>query len=512
MRINLYIFFIFTIFALSSFAAADGAQGEPVALGAAASLRDALAEVSQAFERETGVRVSQHLAASGAVAEQVLAGAPLDVVIFAGAGPMDRLEKSGAIHRRTNLVRNNLVAGARPDLAPDRREALRRLFLAATARETVNALPEGFRLAMANPDLAPAGQYARQALEKLGVWEAIQPRLVLAEHVRQAAAWAASGDADAGLMYATDARAEKALEVVLKVPDDLCEPIIYPAALVKGREHPSAQAFLDFCAQSPEAARIFRAQGFEMAAPASEKETPPARLSEVPVEPARKPWLPPLEPLLLTLLVASAALLLNALAGLPLAWLMARRDFRGKAALDALLILPLALPPTVIGFALIMAFGRKGPLGAFLEQWTGWTLLFTWEGAVIASSAISFPLFLKPAQTAFQAIPRAYFEEGQLMGMTELQAFWWLGLPMAWRGLACGAALSFARAMGEFGATLMVAGNIPGRTQTLPLAIYSATAAGDSRQAAAYSAMLVLMALGLILIARPLAARLDYEN
>ncbi|HZK66907.1 MAG TPA: molybdate ABC transporter permease subunit [Chloroflexota bacterium] len=183
-------------------------------------------------------------------------------------------------------------------------------------------------------------------------------------------------------------------------------------------------------------------------------------------------------PLWLSLRVGAAATVLVVAAGLPLAWLLARGRFRGREVLSAALTLPMVLPPTVLGFYLLMALGRQGPIGRLLESTTGFTLVFTWYAAVLASFVVSLPLLVRAAQGAFEAIEPNLENAARTLGRSELDIFLTVTVPLAWRGILAGTVLAFARAIGEFGATLMVAGNIPGSTQTMPIAIYDAVQAG----------------------------------
>jgi molybdate transport system permease protein len=190
-----------------------------------------------------------------------------------------------------------------------------------------------------------------------------------------------------------------------------------------------------------------------------------------------------LGPFWLSLRVASLATLLIVAAGMPIALLLARARFPGKGLVAGLLVLPLVLPPTVLGFYLLQILGRRAVVGHWLEQTLGITLVFHWSGAVVASAVAAFPLFLLPARGAFEAIDPALEDVARLLGRGEWSVFAAVTLPLAWRGLAAGIVLAFARALGDFGATLMVAGNIPGLTQTAALAIYDAVQVGDASRA-----------------------------
>jgi molybdate transport system permease protein len=183
-------------------------------------------------------------------------------------------------------------------------------------------------------------------------------------------------------------------------------------------------------------------------------------------------------PLLLTLKVACWATLFATAFGVLVAYAIARVRFPGRDLLDAAMMLPMVMPPTVLGYYILVLVGRRGPIGAWLDSTFGITLIFTWQGAVIASTLVAFPLVYKAAATAFEGVDRQYEQAARVLGKSEWAVFLRVTLPLAWRGILGGSMLGFARALGEFGATLMVAGNIPGRTQTLSIAIYDAVEAG----------------------------------
>ncbi|RIK98572.1 MAG: molybdate ABC transporter permease subunit [Burkholderiales bacterium] len=185
----------------------------------------------------------------------------------------------------------------------------------------------------------------------------------------------------------------------------------------------------------------------------------------------------------LSLKVAGWATLLNAVLGIGVAWALARLRFPGRDLLDSLLTLPMVLPPTVLGYYLLVLIGRNGPIGAFLQQHFGITLIFSFTGAVIAATVVAFPLVMKSARAAFETIDPQFEKAARVLGLSPLAVFFRVTLPLARRGILAGLLLAFARALGEFGATLMVAGSIPGRTQTLSIAVYEAVQAGEDATA-----------------------------
>lgn len=187
--------------------------------------------------------------------------------------------------------------------------------------------------------------------------------------------------------------------------------------------------------------------------------------------------------IVISLKISLAATLIAFTVGLPLAWALSRPGWRGRGWLDVAVNLPLALPPTVLGYYLLLLFGRNGPIGQLTRSLWGSTLIFTQSAAVLASAVISLPLFVQAARNSLEEIPGEVIEAGQIDGANRWQLFRHLGLPLAWPGIWTGVLLAYARSLGEFGATLMVAGNIPGRTQTMSLAIYAAVQAGDDQRA-----------------------------
>ena len=187
--------------------------------------------------------------------------------------------------------------------------------------------------------------------------------------------------------------------------------------------------------------------------------------------------------LALTLKVAGCATLLNLVLGVGFGFLLARRRFPGRDLLDAVFTLPMVMPPTVLGYYLLVLLGRNGPLGHWLLQTFNINLIFTWQGAVIAATVVSFPLVFKSARAAFEAVDPQFEQAARVSRVGEVGVFFRVTLPLAWRGILAGLLLSFARATGEFGATLMVAGSIPGKTQTLSIAVYEAVQAGQDNVA-----------------------------
>jgi len=205
--------------------------------------------------------------------------------------------------------------------------------------------------------------------------------------------------------------------------------------------------------------------------------------------------------------VAVAATVLNALVGLPLAYVLARRRFWGRGLVDLLVTLPLVLPPTVTGYYLIVVLGRRGVLGAPLYRLTGWTVAFTWYAAVIAATVMALPLLVRTARAAIESVDRDLERAAFTLGRSEWQTALTVTLPLARNGILAGLVLAFARALGEFGATLMLAGNIPGKTTTIPLAIYSAVQTGETGEVLALVGLLTALSCAVLVAAGRLGAR-----
>lgn len=207
----------------------------------------------------------------------------------------------------------------------------------------------------------------------------------------------------------------------------------------------------------------------------------------------------------LSLKVAGWATMITLVLGVSIGFLLARGRFPGRNLLDTLLTLPMVMPPTVLGYYLLVLIGRQGWLGAWLYDRFGINLIFTWQGAVIAAAVVAFPLVFKPARAAFEAVDGQLEQAARVLGISEIGIFFRVTLPLAWRGILAGVLLAFARALGEFGATLMVAGSIPGKTQTLSIAVYEAVQAGQDDLANTLVLITSAICVGVLLLAGRLA-------
>lgn len=205
------------------------------------------------------------------------------------------------------------------------------------------------------------------------------------------------------------------------------------------------------------------------------------------------------QPVILSLKVATISLLFVFILGIAMALLMTRKQFPGKAVVESLITMPLVLPPVVTGFALLLLIGRHGPAGKLMMAWFDVQLIFTQAAAILAAVVIAFPLMYQSAKAALQSIDSSLEDVARTLGAGELRVMLTVTLPLAMPGLIAGAVLAFARALGEFGATIMIAGNIPGKTQTIPIAIYFATESNDLKEAGYYVAVISVITFGAIL-------------
>ncbi|MDH3228304.1 MAG: molybdate ABC transporter permease subunit [Alphaproteobacteria bacterium] len=216
-----------------------------------------------------------------------------------------------------------------------------------------------------------------------------------------------------------------------------------------------------------------------------------------------------IEALGLSLKVAVASVVFSLPLGLAAAWLLARRAFPGKSLVDGIIHLPLVVPPVVVGYALLVLFGRRGPVGAWLYDIFGVTIAFTWKGAAIAAAVMAFPLMVRAMRLSLEAVDRRLESAARTLGAGRIRAFLTITLPLMAPGILAGVVLAFARALGEFGATITFVSNIPGETRTLPIALYTLTQTPDGEAAAARLALIaVALALAAVIASEWLARRL----
>lgn len=442
-------------------------DGEPILVLAAASLGDVLPRVAAAWEEAGGAPVRFSFAGTSRLAPQAVQGTAADVFVSADHRWMAWLEDRDAV-----------LAGSRRIVATNELVAV--VPRGAPAPEGPEGLGGIGRLALAGENV-PAGRYARAALEARGVWGAVEPRVVRGGSVRGALEWVARGEVEAGVVYRTDALAEPGVSVAFAFRPSDHPPIEYPGAVLATSSQPEvAHAFLAFVA-GPVGARILGAAGFGVSGTGGGQATdpggdPPAggavgsglQGDLPPASPALDPW----SAVRLSLVAALLATLVGLAPAVFLGWVLARRDFPGKAFLSTLVLAPLVLPPVVTGFLLLSLLGSRSPAGRFLAE-LGLPVPFTLVGAALAAMVVGLPLYVLSVRGAFEAVDPHYEDVSRSLGVPPWRTFVRVSLPLALPGIAAGAVLAFARALGEFGATVVLAGNVEGRTRTIALAVYT---------------------------------------
>jgi len=428
---------------------------------AAASLTDVLPRVARLWAEVGGLQVRFSFDGTSRLAPQTVQGLPADLFFSADQRWMDWVEERDGIQEgsRVDLLGNQLVL-----VVPESGN------LSFSGPQDLLD-PSLQHLALAGENV-PAGRYGKAALEVTGVWDELSLRVVRAGSVRGALEWVALAEAEAGVVYRTDAEAEPRVRVSFTFGPETHLPITYPAAVLARAPLPGpAREFLEFC-QSQAAARVFQELGFDTfqggsAPPAMDRVTSQgAALSGA--SPLPNPW----SAIRLSFLVALAATLVGFVPAVWLGWVLARKDFFGKSLVSTIALVPLVLPPVVTGFILLSIFGTQSPIGAWLAG-LGLPIPFTLLGATLAALAVGLPLYVISVRNAFQAVDPSYEEVAQTLGQRPWTAFRRVTFPLALPGIAAGAVLAFARALGEFGATVVLAGNVEGSTRTIALAVYT---------------------------------------
>lgn len=458
-------------------------EGE-ILVAAAASLADAMTVLGKQYERDRGdgVGVRFDFASSGGLRNQIEGGAPADVFVSASTRHVDALADAGYVAggTRRDLLTNTLVCVVRA--SSDLR--------LAGPEDLAGAAVE--RVSIGNPAHVPAGRYAAQALRKLGLWDRLAGRLVYCADVRAALVQVSKGAVDAAIVYLSDARSAPDVRVAHRFPAECHSKIVYLACVLAGSSRPDqANAFVRFLA-SPEAREVFADHGFTpVEADANVARSSPA------ISPRQTPmWTEAsTEALRLSILVSTVTTIVLVIVGTPVAFWLARHRRVGPRLVESALSLPLVVPPVVTGYCLLLLLSPAGPLGKLLAT-MGVRIAFDWKGAVLAAFAMALPIFLVVAKTAFQRCDPALEAAARTLNAGRLRVFATVTLPLAAPGLLAAAAVSFARAFGEFGATIMLAGNIPGRTQTVSQGVYTDLMAG--RDSAAWGLVLVSVAVGIV--------------
>jgi molybdate transport system permease protein len=430
---------------------------EALVVLAASSLQDVLPVVARAWGAQGGVPVRFNFDATSRLAPQVLRGAPADVFVSADDVWMRWLEERGGVDGASiRRVATNQLVFVVPTGAPD---------------------PPGDPGSIARADLArialagenvPAGRYARAALESVGAWSSVEPRVVRGGSVRGALEWVARAEADGGIVYRSDALAEdRVSQAFVFEGEGFPQPAYSGAVAAQTELRETAEAFLDFMSDA-EAVALLSASGFGPAGAGGAVAQTPAPASALDASPGLDPWLA----VRLSLIVALSAVLLGLVPAVAMGWLLARTDFLGKSFVSMIVMAPLVVPPVVTGFLLLSVLGRDSALGGLLAA-MGLPIPFTLLGATLAALVVGFPLYVMAIRAVFDTVDRRFEEVSWTLGVPKVPTFRRISLPLALPGIAAGAVLAFARALGEFGATVVLAGNMEGETRTIALAVYS---------------------------------------
>ena len=466
-----------------------------VRVSAAMSLKDALTQAASAFEHEhADLRVQLNFAASSALVRQLAAGARCDLFISADRPNMQRVVQAGVVipKRVELLLRNELVVVIPHESA-----------LTLASVEDLKR-PELRRIALCN-EAVPIGHYSRECLRRVGLLNALAGRVVTVDHVRAALAAVESGAADAAIVYRTDALVSRRCRIALTPPPSAQPRIAYFAAVTEGATSSAATDFLSFL-HGPAAGAIFKRAGF---LPVDDDQTVDLSAAQ-PLSDAAGSLTGGLALgiTLRTLLVGSVATLVTVPIGIAIALALARRRFFGRSLVQALVTLPMVLPPVAVGLLLLKFLSPQTPWANAIYTALGGNPLFTWRAAAIAAAVMGAPLLIRTAEAAFAGVPRRLELAAASLGASRLRVFFTITLPLAARGVAYGVLLCFLRAVGEFGATTLVAGNIPGQTETLALAIYSREQGRQDAEAMILVAISIAIAvvatvLGEVFLRRP---------
>lgn len=441
-------------------------SNEPVTVFAAAGTTVALGWIAKAYEEQTGRKVITHFASSSTLAKQITNGADFDVYISANPGWMDDVQDKGAIQSdsRCDLLTDKLALIAPADASFDCKDHSLKEILLGTRGV----------IAVGDPSHVPCGMYAKEALISLDCWKSIQDRIIPAVSVRGAQQYVETGRCDWGIVYSAGARQSDKVEIVAVFDDTLHSPIRFSAACAVGSIE--GNQFLSYLNQNA-AMNIFSKAGFT---PGVSKNLPAVQYTSVESAFDVNEW----RTLLISLKVATACTLVVAVPGIALGYVLARKSFPGQSLVNAVVCVPMVIPPVVTGFLALQLLGKNSILGNCLHELFGISIAFSWGGAVLVSAIMGFPLLVRSVKIAVEMIDQRYNHAAMTLGSGPIRTFLTITLPLAGPGVLAGLILAFARSLGEFGATATFAGNIPGKTQTLSLAIYNITQVPGAESAA----------------------------
>ncbi len=428
-------------------------QDRPIRVHGAASLATVLPELFEDPHRE----VEFSFDATSRLAATIADGAPADVFVAADREWMVWLADQGYL----DLASARVIASNRLVVATRTGSGVK----VGTLSDLTHLPPRSVALA---GEQVPAGRYAQAALENAGIWAELADQVLRGASVRSAAEWVATGEVAVGLLYRTDVVADPRLEELYLVDVTLHPTIEYLAAPLTSTTHAAAAADAIARMSGPTSSSLWLARGFEVGTMGSDL---PQSLPTL-AAPSNGSFPSIRAAVARSLGVGLLATLLGLAPALGLGWLLARKDFPGKSLISTLTLVPLVVPPVVTGFLLLWAFGARSPVGQFLMA-AGIQVPFTTLGAVVAAAVVGFPLYVLTIRAAFESVDRRYEDLAATLGDPPLKSFMRISLPLALPGIAAAAVLAFARGLGEFGATIVLAGNLEGSTRTIPLAVYT---------------------------------------
>jgi molybdate transport system permease protein len=429
---------------------------QAVTVFAAAGSMHAINEITRHFHQKTGRQVSVNFASSSVLAKQIAAGANFDIYLSANPKWMDYVQEKNliAVKSRQELMGDRLVLIAPADSTVD--------YSGLTVEEMLKQTSSP--ISIGDPSHVPCGMYAKQALTAMGCWEVISNRIIPTSNVRSTQQNVEIGECPLGLVYQAGAKISDDVRIIHLFDASLHQPIRFTIASAPNN---SGEAFLSFLQQS-ESKDIIARSGFTLCDPASIIVDDPD--SFVP-DSVGNEW----QAFWISLKVASACTLLVAVPGILLGTLLARKRFFGDSLVNAVVHLPLVIPPVVTGYLALMLLGKNSAVGGWIYKTFEISIAFSWTGAVLVAAVMGFPLLVRSVKTAVEMIDQRYNHAANTLGAGPIRTFFTITLPLAAPGVIAGLILAFTRCLGEFGATAMFAGNIPGKTQTLSLAIYNFT-------------------------------------
>ncbi len=446
-------------------------RGRPLTVAAASSVADAVGAIAREFERETGNAVDLTTGSTGVLALQLREGAPFDLFLGADSETAERLASDGFLDPESLAVytTGELVLWQPENDAPP---------LSGAAGLMAPQWADR-RIAIANPETAPYGRAALRVVERIAPTGALASRLVYAGDVKSAWQIAASGNADAAFVAISVLRPEDEPRV-LRLNEYEGTRIAHTMGIAANSLHPeTAERFAAHLRASDAARRI----AADFRAPAL----------------ATIDW----RPVWISIHVSVAATVLAVVLGSLLGWMLAQRRFPGQRLFEAAVLLPLVLPPTVLGYFLLVAIGADSAIGRLWEALFGAPLAFTVNAAIVAASVATIPIVARQLAAAFSISDPEVTEAARLAGASGWNLFWHVHLPQIRAPLVAAATIAFARAMGDFGTTLMVAGSLPGRTQTASLAIYDYIVTGRDHEAMVLVVLVSILALVTLVVTQP---------